>query len=113
MIDLSTSGLHVGVLLGGLRAVDHHLILGAWPSLLIVTDRVSLQLDPARWLDRSQAADMSGRLLREVTRWDASIRDDGAIRYAQRSGLPAGRHARREGIPTHLVARQSPGLTGE
>jgi len=74
MIDLSTSGSHVAVLLDGLRTADHHIIVGGWPSLLVVTDRVSLQLDLAEWLTRSEAAKMSGRLLSEVMRWDASIR---------------------------------------
>ena len=78
MIDLSPSGLHVAVVLDDLRAVDHHLSVGRWPSLLVVTGRASLQLDPADGLTRAAAALITGRLLREVTRWDAAIRGHNA-----------------------------------
>ncbi|MGI8614532.1 MAG: hypothetical protein ACR2KL_11400 [Nocardioidaceae bacterium] len=74
MIELSSSRMHVAILLTRLQAIDHHPIVGRWPSLLMATDSASLQLDPAGGLTRAQAALISGRLLREVIRWDESIR---------------------------------------
>lgn len=74
MIELSSSRMHVAILLNRLRAIDHHQIVGRWPSLLVATESASLQLDPAGGLTREEAALISGRLLREVIRWDESIR---------------------------------------
>jgi len=74
VIELSTSRMHVAILLDRLYAADHHQIVGRWPSLLVVTENASLQLDPASGLTRAQATLISGRLLREVVRWDESIR---------------------------------------
>jgi len=74
MIRLSSSRMHVAILLDRLHAADHHQIVGRWPSLLVVTENASLQLDPASGLTRAQATLISGRLLREVARWDESIR---------------------------------------
>ncbi len=68
MIELSTSRMHVATVLDRPYAADPHQILGRWPSLLTVTEDASLQ--PAR----AQATLTSGRPLREVARWDASIR---------------------------------------
>ncbi len=105
MTDLSTSELHVAVLLGGLRAADHHISVGGWPSLLVVTDRVSLQLDPAEWLTRSEASRISGRLLSEVMRWDACIRGRNDIALEERSATdPA------DGLTT--TGRPLRGVTG-
>ncbi|CAN5277292.1 hypothetical protein BH20ACT5_BH20ACT5_08870 [soil metagenome] len=73
-IDLSSSRMHIAIVLDRLQAADHHQIVGRWPSLLIVTEKASVQLDPASGLTCAQAALMSGRLLREVARWDAAIR---------------------------------------
>jgi len=72
--DLSATQIHVALTLDRLRAVGHHPIIGAWPSLLLVTSSASLQLDPADGLSAAQAMRISGRLLIEVTRWHASIR---------------------------------------
>ncbi len=85
MIDLSPSGLHVAIVLDDLRAVDHHLSVGRWPSLLVVTRRASIQLDPADGLTRTAAALITGRLLREVFRWDAAIRGQNANTYVHRA----------------------------
>jgi len=46
--DLSATRIHVALTLDRLRAVGHHPISGAWPSLLLVTSSASLQLDPAK-----------------------------------------------------------------
>ena len=83
MIDLSPSGLHVAIVLDDLRAAGHHLSVGRWPSLLVVTRRASIQLDPADGLTQAAAALVTGRLLREVTRWDAAIRGHNAATYVQ------------------------------
>jgi len=72
--DLSATRIHVALTLDRLRAVGHHPIIGAWPSLLLVTSSASLQLDPANGLSAAQAMRISGRLLIEVTRWHESIR---------------------------------------
>lgn len=85
MIDLSPSGLHVAIVLDDLPVVDHHLIVGRWPSLLVVTGRASLQLDPADGLTPTAAALITGRLLREVTRWDAAIRGHSAAADVHRA----------------------------
>ena len=69
MITLSTSRMHVALLLDRLHAADHHQIVGNWPSLLIVTANASLQLDPAPGLTRAQATFSSRRLLHQVARW--------------------------------------------
>ena len=53
MIELSTSRMHVAILLDRLHAADHHQIVGRWPSLLVVTENASLQLDPAPRLTRA------------------------------------------------------------
>ncbi len=74
MTDLSATRIHVALTLDRLRAVGHHPIIGAWPSLLLVTSSASLQLDPASGLSAAQAMRISGRLLIEVTRWHESIR---------------------------------------
>jgi len=74
MIELSTSRMHVANVLDRPYAADHYQILGRWPRLLIVTEDASLQLDPASGLTRPQATLISGLLLREVARWDESIR---------------------------------------
>ena len=74
IIGLQTSGTHVALILDRLRAVDHHQIVGCWPSLLIVTSTASLQLDPSAGLSGAQATLISGRLLRQVARWDQAIR---------------------------------------
>lgn len=92
MIDLSPSGLHVAIVLDDVRAVDHHLIVGRWPSLLLVTGRASLQLDPADGLAPTAAALITGRLLREVTRWDAAIRGHHAAADVPRGMTAAGSH---------------------
>ena len=58
-----------------------------WPSLLTVTDDATLQLDPASGPARAQATLTSGRPLREVARWDASMRRwDASIRRCD--GVP-------------------------
>ncbi len=53
MIRLSSSRMHVAILLDRLHAADHHQTLGHWPILLIITENARLQLDPAsghiRW----------------------------------------------------------------
>lgn len=85
MIDLSPSGLHVAIVLDDLRAAGHHLSVGRWPSLLVVTRRASIQLDPADGLTAAAAALITGRLLREVTRWDAAIRGHNATTYVHRA----------------------------
>ncbi len=90
MIDLSASGLHVAIVLDDLRAADHHLSVGRWPSLLVVTRRASIQLDPADGLPRSAAALITGRLLREVTRWDAAIRGGSVTGCVQSSAAVIG-----------------------
>ncbi len=72
--DLSATRIHVALTLDRLRAVGHHPIIGAWPSLLLVTSSASLQLDPASDLSAAEAMRISGRLLIEVTRWHESIR---------------------------------------
>lgn len=72
--DLSATRIHVALTLDRLRAVGHHPIIGAWPSLLLVTSSASLQLDPANGLSAAQAMRISGRLLIEVTRRHESIR---------------------------------------
>ena len=74
MTDLSATRIHVALTLDRSRAVGHHPITGAWPSLLVVTSSASLQLDPANDLSGAQAMRISGRLLIEVTRWHESIR---------------------------------------
>ena len=74
MIELSTSRMHVAILLDRLHAADHHQIVGNWPSLLIVTSNASLQLDPAPGLTRAQATLISSGLLHQVARWDEAIR---------------------------------------
>ena len=74
MTDLSATRIHVALTLDRSRAVGHHPIIGAWPSLLVVTSSASLQLDPANDLSGAQAMRISGRLLIEVTRWHESIR---------------------------------------
>ena len=73
MIELSTSRMHVATVLDRWHAADHQT-LDHWPSLLTVTEDASLQLDPASGPARAQATLTSGRPLREVARWDASIR---------------------------------------
>ena len=85
MIDLSPSGLHVAIVLDDVRAADHHLSVGRWPSLLVVTRRASIQLDPADGLTPAAAALITGRLLQEVTRWDAAIRGHNAATHAHRA----------------------------
>ena len=77
--DLSATRIHVALTLDRLRAVGHHPIIGAWPSLLLVTSSASLQLDPASDLSGAQAMRVSGRLLIEVTRWHESIRRRGPM----------------------------------
>ncbi len=72
--DLSATRIHVAMTLDRLRAVGHHPIIGAWPSLLVVTSTASLQLDPANGLSSEEALRISGRLLLEVTRWHEAIR---------------------------------------
>ncbi len=66
MTDLSATRIHVALTLDRLRAVGQHPIIGAWPSLLLVTSSASLQLDPANGLSAAQAMRISGRLLIEV-----------------------------------------------
>ena len=74
MIELSTSRMHVAIVLDRLHATDHHQIVGRWPSLLVVTENASLQLDPASGLTRAQATFISSRVLHQVARWDEAIR---------------------------------------
>ncbi len=93
MIDLSPSGLHVAIVLDDLRAVDHHLSVGRWPSLLVVTRRASIQLDPADGLTRTAAALITGRQLQEVTRWDAAIRGHNATTHVHRAVTGGPDHA--------------------
>jgi len=66
MIELSTSRMHVAIVLDRLHATDHHQIVGRWPSLLVVTENASLQLDPASGLTPEQATFISSRVLRQV-----------------------------------------------
>ncbi len=79
MTDLSATRIHVALTLDRLLAVGHQPIIGAWPSLLLVTSVASLQLDPANGLSGAQAMRISGRLLLEVTRWHESIRRQAPI----------------------------------
>ena len=87
MITLSTSRMHVAILLDRLHAADHHQIVGNWPSLLIVTSNASLQLDPAPGLTRAQATCISSRLLHQVARWDEAIRRCNSTAVDQRIDL--------------------------
>ncbi len=87
MIDLCTSQMHAANVLDRPYAADHHQILGRWPRLLTVTEDASLQLDPASGLTRAQATLTSGRPLREVARWNASISGCGGVQQAIRSEL--------------------------
>ncbi len=87
MIELSTSRMHVAILLDRLHAADHHQIVGRWPSLLVITENASLQLDPASGLTRAQATLISGLLLRAVARWDESIRRCCSTAPGQRAEL--------------------------
>ncbi|MBA3279902.1 MAG: hypothetical protein H0U22_14565 [Geodermatophilaceae bacterium] len=79
MTALSATRIHVALTLDRLRAVGHQPIIGAWPSLLLVTSSASLQLDPANGLSAAQAMRITGRLLIEVTRWHESIRRQAPI----------------------------------
>ncbi len=87
MIELSTSRMHVAILLDRLHAADHHQIVGNCPSLLIVTSNASLQLDPAPGLPRAQATLISSRLLHQVARWDEVIRRCNSTGPEQRADL--------------------------
>ncbi len=87
MIKLSTSRMHVAILLDRLHAADHHQIVGNWPSLLIVTSNASLQLDPAPGLTRAQATLISSRMLYQVARWDEAIRRCNSTAVDQRIDL--------------------------
>ncbi len=80
MIEYSTSRMHVATVLDRRHAADHQT-LDHWPSLLTVTEDTSRQ--PAR----AQATLTSGRPLREVARWHASMRRwDASIRRCD--GVP-------------------------
>ena len=74
MTDLSATRIHVALTLDRLRAVGHEPIVGALPSLLVVTSSASLQLDPAASLSAAEVTHISSRLLAEVTRWHEAIR---------------------------------------
>jgi len=89
VIELSTSRMHVAILLDRLHAADHHQIVGNWPSLLIVTSNASLQLDPAPGLTRAQATCISSRLLHQVARWDEAIRHGNGTGPEKRIDLTA------------------------
>lgn len=87
MIELSTPRMHVAILLDQLHAADHHQIVGRWPSLLIVTENASLQLDPAPGLTRAQLTLVSSWLLYQVVRWDEAIRCCNSTAVDQRIDL--------------------------
>jgi len=60
MIALSTSQMHVAIVLDQLPAADHQIV-GRWSSRLTVTGNASLQLDPA-----SGPARAGGRTRRDL-----------------------------------------------